>query len=126
MVCVFPFVLPPHSPRGCGGWEPTCWCSFPLQGLGCGSVPVVLPCGAGSLGSASSAPCLLCPHKQLHFRLNHMAVLSVVTVHPPLCQALLTPCSLHCFFVQFLAWFCCSWESQNPFNLWSLGCRTRL
>lgn len=38
------------------------------------------------------------------------------------------PGSAHCvcFFMEFLAWFCCNWESQNAFNLWSSGCRTRL
>lgn len=53
MVCVFPFVLPPHSPRGCGGWEAAA--NLPLQGLGSACAPV-LPGGAGSLCSATSAP----------------------------------------------------------------------
>lgn len=75
MVCVFPFVLTSSQPQGLQ-WVGANVPIFPLQGLGCGSVPWCFPVGLPSLGSASSAPCLLCPHKQLHFRLNHMAVSS--------------------------------------------------
>lgn len=68
MVCVFPFVLPPLSPRGCGGWEPSA--NLPL-----GAVGLEPPCGAGSQwgGTVLPSPCLLCPHLQLHSRLSHRA-----------------------------------------------------
>lgn len=62
MVCVFPFVLPPLSPRGCGGWEPSA--NLPL-----GAVGLQLPCGAGSQAVLPSP----CPHLQLHSRLSHRA-----------------------------------------------------